>query len=81
MKRHGMRYTAAVILAVLSGLCAAPKFGRTGEPSLSTTVSLETRWWNEHEFAWRLGEAAGLRWATVDGISGRGRVEIGRAHV
>ncbi len=40
----------------------------------SATVSLETRWWNEHEFGWRLAEATGLRWAITDGISGRARV-------
>ncbi len=41
---------------------------------LSSPVSLDARWWNEHELGWRLAESAGLRWAIVDGISARGRV-------
>lgn len=41
---------------------------------LSAVVSLENRSWGEHELGWRLGESVGLRWAIVDGISGRGRL-------
>jgi len=41
---------------------------------LSASVSLDARWWNEHEFGWRLAETTGLRWAIVDGISGRARL-------
>ncbi|GEM_PF-3218567 len=65
-----MTKTASVLVCAL--LLAAGGVP-AGEGSLAAPVSLETRWWNEHEFAWRLAEAAGLRWAIVDGISGRAR--------
>ncbi|MCX7806587.1 MAG: HEAT repeat domain-containing protein, partial [Planctomycetota bacterium] len=60
-----------VWLGVLSAMLSA---GYASAGDLSVLVSMEARWWNEHEFGWRLGEAAGLRWAITDGIVGRGRV-------
>lgn len=41
---------------------------------LAAPITLDTRWWGAHEFGWRLGEAAGLRFAITDGVSARGRV-------
>ncbi len=62
------RHVCVMMLVLVDAATAAV----AGEGSLATPVSLETRWWNEHEFVWRLAEAAGKRWAIVDGISGRG---------
>jgi len=62
-----MRHTAPWILALALA-------GSAGADELSAPVSLDDRWWSEHELGWRLAEATGLRWAIVDGISGRGRV-------
>lgn len=42
--------------------------GAQGSPTF------DARWWGEHEFGWRLAEATGVRWAIVDGISGRARL-------
>src|SRR5262245_18066625 len=36
-------------------------------------LKLEHRVWSEHELGWRVAEARGVRWAIVDGISGRAR--------
>ena len=48
--------------------------GPSRADDLTAVVSLDSRWWNEHELGWRLAEALGLRWAIVDGISGRARL-------
>jgi HEAT repeat protein len=65
-KLASMRHLAAGITAMALSVAAA-----AGE--LDRPVSLETRWWGEHDFAYRLAEGAGLRWAITDGISSRGR--------
>jgi RNA polymerase sigma factor (sigma-70 family) len=76
-----VKLAAAVVGAVLAvgggGGIVAVKLA-AGEPARvevkpAGQVSLDTRWWCEHEFVWRLAEAAGLRWAITDGISSRGR--------
>ncbi len=73
MKSDRAISAAIGVLVVVFGLIACSGQGRAGEQSLSARVSLEERWWGAHEFTWRLGEVAGLRWAIVDGISGRSR--------
>ncbi len=54
------------------GLVIAPAAVLADNPG--GPISLETRWWNEHEIGWRLAESAGRRWAITDGIAGRARV-------
>ncbi len=70
-----VRQLAAVspIVLLLAALASSPA---TSDPAnnLERQVSMETRRWNPHEFAWRLAELIELRWAITDGISGRGQV-------
>src|SRR5215831_5741561 len=53
-------------------LALAVAAGTPGD--LDGPVTLETRWWSVREFGFRAAEAANLRFAVADGISGRARV-------
>ena len=66
-----MRLAAGSLMILLLGFLATSPATSKPANGLDKRVSLETRWWNQHEFAWRLAEATDLRWAIVDGISGR----------
>jgi len=55
-------------------LAAAALLATAGLADPPATVSLDNRWWGEHEFGYRLAELTGSRWAITDGISGRARV-------